>query len=95
MSSDSKCRHCGECCRYFIPVLPEELQKISDYLGVTDSQSLTDPDFQDPALSFLAKDADDHCQLQTADGLCSVHAVKPQICRNWVCEIPKVHSRCA
>lgn len=93
MSPDSKCRHCGNCCRHCIPVLPEELQQIADYLGISEPSSLIDPDFRDPALAFLAKDDADRCRLQTDDGLCSVHEVKPQVCRSWACEsrvAPKV-----
>jgi Fe-S-cluster containining protein len=86
MTSDTElfaCRQCGDCCKGFGGTYLNEtdLVAIADYLDITTSELLERYCVQSGKRSVLAQGKDGYCIF--FDGNCSIHSVKPQMCKNW------------
>ena len=78
-----KCRQCGECCKGYggTFVTEKEIKAIVDYLNI-DPEHFVDKYCQvSGGKSVLAQDRNAYCVFW--DGLCTIHPVKPRMCRNW------------
>ena len=78
-----KCRQCGECCKGYggTFVTEKEIKAIVDYLN-TDPESFVDNYCQvSGGKAVLAQGRNAYCVFW--DGLCTIHPVKPRMCRNW------------
>ena len=82
-ASAFSCKQCGECCIGYggTFVTDQDIEKISAYIGV-------DPHgFVEKFCCFsgnrpvLAQQDDGHCVFW--DKVCTIHPVKPQMCRKW------------
>ena len=78
-----KCRQCGECCKGYggTFVTEKEIKAIVDFLN-TDPESFIDNYCQvSGGKPVLAQGRNSYCVFW--DGLCTIHPVKPRMCRNW------------
>ena len=78
-----KCRQCGECCKGYggTFVTEKEIKAIVNYLN-TDPESFVDNYCQvSGGKPVLAQGRNAYCVFW--DGLCTIHPVKPRMCRNW------------
>ena len=78
-----KCRQCGECCKGYggTFVTEKEIKAIVDYLNI-DPEHFVDKYCQvSGEKPVLAQDGNAYCVFW--DGLCTIHPVKPRMCRNW------------
>jgi Fe-S-cluster containining protein len=78
-----KCRQCGDCCKGYggTFVTEKEIKAIADYLK-TDPESFVDNYCKvSGGKTLLAQGRDAYCLFW--DGLCTIHPVKPRMCKNW------------
>lgn len=78
-----KCRQCGECCKGYggTFVTEKEIKAIVDYLNI-DPEHFVDNYCQvSGGKPVLAQGNDAYCVFW--DGLCTIHPVKPRMCREW------------
>jgi Fe-S-cluster containining protein len=89
------CFHCGVCCsRYQARLDLDEAQQLAAQMGIPREQWIeqyTDPKWPGKN-SFLIKHIDGACIFlkRSPDGkeaLCSIHAIKPAVCRSWHSEL--------
>ncbi len=78
-----ECQKCGQCCLGFggTYVTPEDVQSISAYLGIGSEEFVS---------RYLAPSGNRRVLVQGKDGkciffngLCSIHPVKPKMCKAW------------
>jgi len=78
-----ECRQCGECCKGYggTFVTEKEIKAIVDYLNI-DPEHFVDKYCQvSGGKPVLAQGRNSYCVFW--DGLCTIHPVKPRMCRNW------------
>jgi len=78
-----KCQQCGECCKGYggTFVTENEIEAIAGYLNA-DAENFVDNYCQvSGGKPVLAKGRDAYCIFW--DALCTIHPVKPRMCRNW------------
>jgi len=78
-----ECRQCGECCKGYggTFVTEKEIKAIVDYLNI-DPEHFVDKYCQvSGGKPVLAQGRNSYCVFW--DGLCTIHPVKPHMCRNW------------
>ncbi len=78
-----ECRKCGHCCQGFggTYVTPRDVDNIAEYTGISEME-LRDRYCQpSDGRLVLAQDADGFCVFW--DKLCTIHPVKPRMCRAW------------
>ena len=78
-----KCQQCGECCKGYggTFVTEKEIEAITGYLNI-DHKSFVDNYCQmSGGKPVLAQGRDAYCIFW--DELCTIHPVKPRMCRNW------------
>ena len=78
-----KCQQCGECCKGYggTFVTENEIEVIAGYLN-TDVENFVDNYCQmSGEKQVLAQGRDAYCIFW--DKLCTIHPVKPRMCRNW------------
>lgn len=80
-----RCKCCGDCCKGFggTYVTPEDIDRISRFIR-QDPASFVE-DFCDMAGSrpVLTQGRDGRCIFFKADRQCTIHPVKPRMCRAW------------
>ena len=78
-----QCLQCGDCCVGFggTRVSEADVKHISDYLNITPEKLRTDYCRQAGKTLQLAQRPDGYCIFW--EGLCSIHPVKPRMCRAW------------
>jgi Fe-S-cluster containining protein len=77
------CRQCGECCIGYggTFVNDQDIERISTYIG-TDPHGFAEQFCcLSGGRSILAQQDDGHCVFW--DKACTIHPVKPQMCRKW------------
>ncbi len=83
------CRRCGVCCqRHQAYVRPEELQRITAFLGITvdDWEKLYDDSRWEYANYRLIRHVDGACAFLKYDkalATCAIYAVRPACCAAW------------
>ena len=77
------CQRCGECCKgYGGTYLTEtDIERICRYLGVSRNDFLRDACQMSGGKPIVAQAENGYCILW--DQQCSIHPVKPQMCRRW------------
>jgi len=78
-----KCQQCGDCCKGFggTFVTEKEIEKIAARVH-TDPKMFVEKYCQiSGGKALLAQDKDTYCIFW--DGRCSIHPVKPRMCKNW------------
>jgi Fe-S-cluster containining protein len=78
-----KCRRCGDCCRGYggTYLTSEDIEAIAAYLGTGTESLLSSYCRLSGDKYLLAQRADGYCVFW--DRLCTIHPVKPRMCRNW------------
>ena len=78
-----ECRHCGECCKGYggTYLSRQDIKVIAAYVG-TDADSF-ESKFCRPSggKPILIQNENGYCVFW--DELCTIHPVKPQMCRQW------------
>lgn len=91
MSSDERpcddlfaCRQCGECCNGFggTYVTPGDIAAISAYIGADPATFVADYCRMSGSRPVIAQGGDGYC-IFFRDRLCTIHPVKPRMCRAW------------
>jgi Fe-S-cluster containining protein len=77
------CKQCGQCCQGFggTVICSEDLQAIADFLSIPAAQLKEKYCTYSGTKIVLAQQADGYCIF--FDKNCSIHPVKPQMCRKW------------
>jgi uncharacterized protein len=77
------CTQCGECCKGFggTYVTPDDLVRIAAYVGMTTESCMRSSCVRSGERLVLAQRSDGYCIFW--DGNCTIHPVKPRMCRNW------------
>ena len=77
------CRQCGECCIGYggTFVGHRDIERISAYLGIDPETLVERFCCSSGGRWVLAQQDDGHCVFW--DGLCTIHSVKPRMCRKW------------
>jgi Fe-S-cluster containining protein len=78
-----KCKQCGGCCKGYggTFVTEKEIESIVEHLN-TDAKSFVDNYCEmSGEKPVLAQGRDAYCVFW--DGLCTIHQVKPRMCREW------------
>ena len=90
MPSDQKdgdalfaCRLCGDCCKGYggTYVTREDIEAISRYIGTDSRKFVAEYCQMSGKKPVLAQRTDGYCIFW--DKLCTIHPVKPQMCRRW------------
>ena len=78
-----QCRQCGDCCKGYggTYVTREDIDAISSYIGSDPQRFINDFCVLSGDRPILAQRSDGYCIFW--DKLCSIHPVKPQMCRRW------------
>lgn len=77
------CRQCGECCIGYggTFVTDRDIERISAYIGVEPCGFVEKFCCLSGGRPVLAQQDDGHCVFW--DRVCTIHPVKPQMCRDW------------
>ncbi len=78
-----KCRRCGACCKGYggTYLTDHDIDTISRHIGTDPQQFLAHYCTLSGARPLLAQKKDGYCIFW--DQLCSIHPVKPLMCRKW------------
>jgi Fe-S-cluster containining protein len=78
-----QCQKCGVCCKGYggIFVTDQEVKVIAKFLNMTPDQFLSRYCEQSRRKTMLRTGENSCCILW--DGLCTIHPVKPSLCRTW------------
>ena len=79
------CRRCGECCRgYGGTFLSEiDIKAISRYLKIDSRRLLAEFCQLSGGKAVLAQGKNGYCLLWDKDKQCTIHPVKPEMCKKW------------
>ena len=77
------CRMCGDCCRGYggTYLTEEDIVAIATFLGQERERFLADCSQISGGRPVLAQGENGYCLFW--DGLCTIHPVKPRMCRAW------------
>jgi hypothetical protein len=78
-----RCTRCGDCCRGFggTYVSRKDIQAIAAFLATDFSDVIARSCHRSGGRYLLAQRADGYCVFW--DGVCTIHPVKPRMCRRW------------
>jgi hypothetical protein len=78
-----KCRQCGDCCKGYggTYVTDKDIAAISAFIDCDPDRFVAQYCTLSGSRLLLAQRNDGYCIFW--DGLCRIHAVKPQMCRRW------------
>ncbi|AQV00665.1 MULTISPECIES: YkgJ family cysteine cluster protein [Desulfococcus] len=79
-----ECIQCGECCNGFggTFVTPADIAAIAGYIGAPAESFVRDYCRMSGSRPVIAQGPDGYC-IFYRDRLCSIHPVKPRMCRAW------------
>lgn len=80
------CDQCGVCCKLFVINLNEEEYFSGKYKTILEEHGVVD--FKEAELTgrnLLAQNDDESC-FYLKDGKCSIHDMRPQVCRDFFCK---------
>ena len=77
------CKKCGDCCRGYggTFVSTREIESIAAYTSTDPERFVKEKCQMSGGKPMLAQGADGYCIFY--DGECSIHPVKPDMCRSW------------
>lgn len=78
-----ECKKCGDCCRGYggTYVTEQDIRAIAAYIKTDPESFIKDYCQMSGNKPVLAQGKDGYCVFW--DGLCTIHPVKPQMCRAW------------
>lgn len=74
-----ECSTCGRCCSAILCVSKTELKKIKKYLREHPEVKLTNRN------NVVATEFKDVCPFLNGENRCGIYAVRPEICRHFLC----------
>lgn len=79
------CQKCGECCRGYggTFVSEKDIETISRYLKIDSRQFIAKFCQFSGGKAVLAQAKDGYCLLWDEDQQCTIHPVKPEMCKKW------------
>ncbi|MFZ2632426.1 MAG: YkgJ family cysteine cluster protein [Desulfosalsimonadaceae bacterium] len=80
-----ECRKCGDCCKGFggTYVTPADILNIAQFIGTSPDTFVRDYCQMSGGLPVLAQKKDLYCVFWDEVKLCSIHPVKPRMCKAW------------
>ena len=77
------CTLCGDCCRGFggTYLSDSDIESIAEFVSVTPEQFISDYCAKSGGRLLLRQRQDGYCIFW--DTVCTIHAVKPRMCRQW------------
>lgn len=77
------CTQCGDCCKGYggTYVAEADIEAIAQFVGISADQLRTSHCVQSGGRLVLSQRPDGYCIFW--DGNCTIHDVKPRMCRNW------------
>jgi Fe-S-cluster containining protein len=77
------CQRCGDCCKGYggTYITENEIEVISRYLGLDRHTFIKRHCLMSGERFLIAQGTNGYCTFW--DKLCTIHAVKPRMCRNW------------
>ena len=80
-----ECQQCGQCCKGFggTYVTPEDIKNISKLIGVEEGRFTGRYCNPSGSRFVLAQKEDETCIFFDPEKQCTIHAVKPRMCRAW------------
>jgi len=77
------CQQCGQCCRGYggTVVSDADIARIAAYLGISPERMVRRHCQHSGSKTVLAQGTSGYCVFW--DKLCTIHPVKPRMCRNW------------
>ena len=98
--SEIECFRCGGCCaRYRPKVTPKEIKRIARKLGMS-IDAFTSAYVRTVPLkeAYILQNASDICPFlrwdeKGAEATCSIHAFRPEACRNWMPSLSRPECR--
>jgi len=78
-----QCRRCGDCCKGYggTYLTPADIEAISSYIGMDSSTFEARYCVLSGGRPLLGQAENGYCVFW--DGLCTIHPVKPRMCRQW------------
>jgi uncharacterized protein len=78
-----KCRQCGDCCKGYggTFITEAEIEKIAAYIHADPDTFVGNYCQMSGGKTMLSQADNGYCIFW--DGLCSIHPVKPHMCKNW------------
>jgi uncharacterized protein len=78
-----ECQRCGDCCKGYggTFVTPADIERIADYIGTPKKKFVATYCRMSGGKPLLSQRKDGYCIFW--DGLCTIHPVKPRMCRQW------------
>ncbi|MDM8535811.1 YkgJ family cysteine cluster protein [Desulfobacterales bacterium HSG17] len=78
------CQQCGECCKGFggTYISPEDIQAISAYIKISPEKFLSQYCQSSGSKIVIAQADNGYCEFWK-DKICTIHPVKPRMCRHW------------
>ncbi len=80
-----ECQQCGDCCKGYggVFVKPEDIQAIADYLQIDRAIFVENYCQMSGDKPVIAQGADGYCIFWDNGLQCTIHPVKPGMCRTW------------
>ena len=80
-----ECRKCGDCCKGFggTYVTPEDILNIAQFIGTSPDTFVRDYCQMSCGIPVLAQKKDLYCVFWDDMKLCTIHPVKPRMCKAW------------
>ena len=85
MSKAFECKMCGDCCygKGGIIIKPKEVQRISQFLGLTPESFKADYCVEMNRILSIATGKNGFCIFYCKERKCLINEVKPEICSLW------------
>lgn len=79
------CQMCGDCCRGFggTYVTPADIRAIAAFIRVPAETFVENYCRMSGGRPVLAQKEDGYCMFWEKDRMCTIHPVKPRMCRAW------------
>ena len=80
-----KCQMCGDCCKGFggTYVTEKDIANISQFIGASPDTFIKEYCQMSGSKPVLAQKKDKYCIFWDETRLCTIHPVKPRMCRQW------------
>ncbi len=80
-----ECQMCGDCCKGFggTYVTEMDIENIAEYIGTLPETFIKDYCQMSGSRPVLAQKDDQFCVFWDETKLCTIHPVKPRMCRAW------------
>lgn len=93
LSSGHECECCGKCCcQPFITVMDEEVERISDHLGMNAYDFVMMYLYRQDDRWLFKKDMNDRCSFLDENNRCTIWNGRPEICREFPYMVSKLMS---